>query len=281
MELLIAENSGFCFGVEKAVKTALQTLDKDKHNVFSLGPIIHNEQVINLLENKGLKIINDIKDIDKGKVIIRSHGIPLNVYSYAKNTEIELIDCTCPFVRNVQKKANEFFNNGYTVVIIGNPNHPEVIGINGWCNNQAIIVNSEDDIYKVPISDKLCIVSQTTMTLEKFQKLSNLVQRKGKIVKIFNTICNATSLRQESTKKIAEEVEAMIVIGGYHSSNTRKLAEISKKYCNNVYHIETLDDLPINELKKFKKIGITAGASTPDWIIKYVVNNLKDISSKE
>ncbi|KGG79669.1 4-hydroxy-3-methylbut-2-enyl diphosphate reductase [Caloranaerobacter azorensis H53214] len=281
MELLIAKNSGFCFGVEKAVKTALQTLDENKHNVFSLGPIIHNEQVINLLESKGLKIINDIKDIDRGKVIIRSHGIPLNVYSYAKNTGIELIDCTCPFVRNVQKKANEFFNNGYTVVIIGNPNHPEVIGINGWCNNQAVIVNSEDDINKVPIIDKLCIVSQTTMTLEKFQKLSNLVQRKGKIAKIFNTICNATSLRQESTKKIAKEVEAMIVIGGYHSSNTRKLAEISKKYCGNVYHIETINDLPINKLKNFKKIGITAGASTPDWIIKDVVNNLKDISSKE
>ncbi|SHH47637.1 4-hydroxy-3-methylbut-2-enyl diphosphate reductase [Caloranaerobacter azorensis DSM 13643] len=281
MELLIAKNSGFCFGVEKAVKTALQTLDENKHNVFSLGPIIHNEQVINLLESKGLKIINDIKDIDRGKVIIRSHGIPLNVYSYAKNTGIELIDCTCPFVRNVQKKANEFFNNGYTVVIIGNPNHPEVIGINGWCNNQAVIVNSKDDINKVPIIDKLCIVSQTTMTLEKFQKLSNLVQRKGKIAKIFNTICNATSLRQESTKKIAKEVEAMIVIGGYHSSNTRKLAEISKKYCGNVYHIETINDLPINKLKNFKKIGITAGASTPDWIIKDVVNNLKDISSKE
>ncbi|WP_069649524.1 4-hydroxy-3-methylbut-2-enyl diphosphate reductase [Caloranaerobacter ferrireducens] len=280
MDLLIAKNSGFCFGVEKAVKTTLHTLDENKYNVFSLGPIIHNEQVINLLERKGLKIINNIKDVNKGKVIIRSHGVPLDVYSYAKNIGLELIDCTCPFVRNVQKKANEFFNNGYTIVIIGNPKHPEVIGINGWCDNQAIIVNSEYDLNKVPLSDKLCIVSQTTMTLEKFQKLSQLVQEKGKLVKIFNTICNATKLRQESTKEIAKKVNAMIVIGGHHSSNTRKLAEISKKYCHNVYHIETLGELPFNKLKNFKMIGITAGASTPDWIIEDIVNNLKNMSSK-
>lgn len=275
MDLLIAKNSGFCFGVEKAVKTTLHTLDENKYNVFSLGPIIHNKQVINLLESKGLKIINNIKDVNKGKVIIRSHGVPLDVYSYAKKIGLELIDCTCPFVRNVQKKANEFFNNGYTIVVIGDPKHPEVIGINGWCNNKAIIVNSENDINLVPLCDKLCIVSQTTITLEKFKKLSQLVKQKGKSVKIFNTICNATNIRQESTKEIAKKVDVMIVIGGHHSSNTRKLAEISKEYCPNVYHIETLNELPIDKLKSFKTIGVTAGASTPDWIIKDVVKKLE------
>lgn len=277
LKILIAENSGFCFGVSKALESTKKVLKMSQTKTYSLGPLIHNDQVIAQLGQEGLETIDSIKEIDKGKVIIRSHGIPLHVYDIAKNKSIELIDCTCPFVRKIQNKVKEFSQLGYQIVIIGDPKHPEVIGINGWCDNSAIIINNEENVAVMLNYDKICIVAQTTFYEEKFNVLVKLISYKGKEVEVFNTICNATQLRQKSCAEIARSSEAMVVIGGYHSSNTQKLVDISKKYCNNTYHIETADQLPINELKNFNTIGLTAGASTPSWIIKEVYDKMSNL----
>lgn len=281
MKILVAENSGFCFGVSKAIDTTINEISKNKENLFSLGPLIHNEQETKRLEDLGLRVLDEVEKGKDSRVVIRSHGVPLSVYDKAAKNNVELIDSTCPYVRKIQEKAKEFYEKGYKIVIVGNPKHPEVIGINGWCENSAIIINSEDDIEHMSSYDKICIVAQTTLTLESFEKLSKLVKSKGEDVKIFNTICSATKQRQLACEKVAKESDAMIVIGGYHSSNTQKLVEISKKFCNNTYHIETADELPIQEMRQYKIIGITAGASTPQWIIKEVINKMNDNSMSE
>jgi 4-hydroxy-3-methylbut-2-enyl diphosphate reductase len=276
LKIILAEYSGFCFGVEKAISTSINVVEKSKNKVYSLGPLIHNNQVINKLKEKGLNIIEDINEANNGKVIIRSHGVPLDVLLRAKENNIEIIDATCPFVKKIQHKVKEYYEQGFQIVIIGNPDHPEVIGINGWCNNSAYIINSEKDVNTMPAYKKVCVVAQTTATREKFEKLSQMVAQKCEKAEIFNTICNATKLRQNACEEVAKIVDAMIVIGGYHSSNTQKLVEISKKHCKNTFHIETASELPINKLLKYDKIGITAGASTPDWIIKEVIERMNE-----
>lgn len=281
MKIIIAENSGFCFGVNKALELTKKVLSEGCKKTYSLGPLIHNSQVIKKLKQEGLEIIEDIEDIDNGKVIIRSHGVPLHVYDTAKERNIELVDCTCPFVRKIQSKVKEFYDLGYQVIIIGDPKHPEVIGINGWCGNSAIIVNNEEDVAVMLNYDKICIVAQTTFFEGKFKKLVELISLKGNEVEVFDTICNATQLRQKSCEEIAKISEAMVVIGGYHSSNTQKLVDISKEFCNNTYHIETADQLPINELKGSKSIGLTAGASTPSWIIKEVYDKMSNLENMD
>ncbi len=281
MKIIIADNAGFCFGVKRAMDIASSEIDKKTKNLFSYGPLIHNPQVVSLLEEKGLIPIDDISKIKEGNVIIRSHGIPKSIEDEFQNSNIDLIDTTCPYVKAVHKRVENYKNKGYNIVIIGDPNHPEVIGINGWCNNEAYIVNSMEDVEKLPYMDNVCVVSQTTNTKEKFDSLTEGIKEKGKKVEIFNTICQATKNRQNSAKEVASIVDAMVVIGGYKSSNTKKLAEISKKYCKNVFHIETIKDISLQELSKFNTIGITAGASTPDWIIKEAVEAMDNLNNNE
>ena len=280
MKIYIADYAGFCFGVKRAVEIAegaLSQLNKGE-KIYSLGPLVHNPQVVDKFNEKGIKVINNADEIDDGKIIIRSHGISGKLQKRLEDKNLQLIDGTCPYVKSVHNKVNKYHEDGYKIVIIGDKNHPEVIGINGWCNDEAIIINKEDEAENMPNYDKICIVSQTTNTQEKFQKLSDIIAKKGKEVKIFNTICNATNQRQSACEELAKKVEAMIVIGGHHSSNTNKLAEISKKYCSNVYHIETHDELPLHEISKFNTVGITAGASTPDWIIEEVIKTLENLN---
>ena len=282
MKIYIAEHAGYCFGVKRAVEMAEKILEESVDMpIYSLGPLIHNPQVVEYLNSKGLKVIDKIEGVDNGKIIIRAHGVPYSLQKKIEDLDLELIDCTCPYVKAVHKRVREYRDNGYKIVIIGDKNHPEVIGINGWCNDEAIIINEEEEAKDMPRYDKICVVSQTTNRLEKFERLSNIVMEKGNEVKVFNTICNATNLRQTACEKLAKKVDAMIVIGGYNSSNTNKLAEISKRYCNNVYHIELYKDLPLQEIRKFNTIGITAGASTPDWIIKEVVDTMNNINNNE
>ena len=281
MEIIIADNAGFCFGVKRAVDMTNTELINANKNIYSLGPLIHNQQAVERFEKAGLKTVDDIKEINNSKVIIRSHGVSKNIINEINQKDLEIVDSTCPYVKSVHKRVEEYENQGYNIIIIGDSNHPEIIGINGWCNNKAFIVNSLEDAEKLPMMDKICVVSQTTNTQEKFETLCEIIKEKGNEVKIFNTICNATNLRQESCKKLSSQVDAMIIIGGYHSSNTKKLVEVSKKYCKNVYHIETSKELPLQTLSKFNKIGITAGASTPDWIIKEVVETMDNINNNE
>ncbi|WP_353097120.1 bifunctional 4-hydroxy-3-methylbut-2-enyl diphosphate reductase/30S ribosomal protein S1 [Tissierella praeacuta] len=281
MEIIIADNAGFCFGVKRAVDLATSELSDSNKNIYSLGPLVHNPQVVKQFEENGLKPINGIEEVENGRIVIRAHGVSKSIIDEINDINLDIIDSTCPYVKSVHKRVEEYQNQGYNIVIIGDSNHPEIIGINGWCNNKAFIINSLEEAEELPEMEKICVVSQTTNTQEKFETLSKVIEKKGNEVKIFNTICNATSLRQESCKEVSGKVDAMIVIGGYHSSNTNKLVEISKKYCRNVYHIETFKELPLQVLSKFNKIGITAGASTPDWIIKEVVETMDNINSNE
>ena len=276
MEVILAKNSGFCFGVEKAINTTIENLESKK-DVYSLGPLIHNDQVVDYLDKKGLTVINDAGDIENKNLIIRSHGVPLETYDIAKSKGNTIIDCTCPFVRNLQNKAKDCYEKGNTIIIIGDREHPEIIGINGWCNNKAHIVNSIEDVAELPKLDSACVLVQTTMIEEKFYLLVDELKKVIPDLKVFNTICKATKERQDSCKEVSKEVEAMVVVGGRSSSNTRKLAEISRENCKNVYHIELPEELDVEEFKKYNKVGLTAGASTPDWIIKEVYDKLKSI----
>lgn len=280
MKVILADYSGFCFGVEKAINTTFEELDqkKEKENIFSLGPLIHNDQVVKDLENKGVMVQESIHDISAGSVIVRSHGVPEEIYNTAKSKGLKVIDATCPFVRRIQNIAKKYHEKGYTIAIIGNPKHPEVIGINGWCNNEAIIIKDEEDLKRISKIKKLCVVVQTTMSVDQYEKIIDKLQNYADEIIKFNTICLATKERQLAAKELAEKVEAMIVIGGYHSSNTQKLVSICQEIRpNDTYHVETIEDLPIDDIKKYEVLGITAGASTPKWIISEIIHKLSNI----
>lgn len=279
---MIAENAGFCFGVKEAMTKTFSAIHKNKNGkIYTYGPLIHNNQVIHKLETMGVLSIDNLKDAKDHVLIIRSHGVPLKVYDLAKDYNIEIIDATCPFVRKVQKLAKEYYEKGYSIVILGNPRHPEVIGINGWCNNRAYIIEDITDLEKISNYDRICLLAQTTVTLELWNLVVNEIKKKAVVFDKFNTICTATKERQSSCEEVAKQVDAMIVIGGYHSSNTQKLLQISKKYCQNTYHIETAEELPIDHIKHLNKIGVTAGASTPDWIIKEAIKKMNNMEQQD
>lgn len=280
MEIIIADHAGFCSGVDRAVKMTQGELNKGG-NVYSYGPLIHNKQAVERLEKDGLRTIDDYKTIDEGKIIIRAHGVGESTILDIESTSLSLIDTTCPYVKSVHKKVDEYYKKGYQIVIIGDKDHPEVIGINGWCKDSAIIINEEEEAQDLPSMKKVCLVSQTTNRLEKFLLLSNIIKEKSDEIEIFNTICNATKKRQEACVEVAKKVDAMIVLGGKHSSNTIKLAEVSRQYCDNVFHIETIEELALQRLQSFYKIGLTAGASTPDWLIEEAVKVMENYNNGE
>jgi len=282
LEIIVAPKAGFCFGVKAAIDKTFRCIQEnpEKLEIYTYGPLIHNNQVIEKLKELGVKATDDIGDAIGGILIIRSHGVPLEIYERAKKLDIKLVDATCPFVRNIQKIAHQYHLKGYKIVIVGNPNHPEVIGINGWCNNEAVVLGDSTGIDDLEKYDNMCVVAQTTLTKEKWDEVTNKLLSMGKNVKVINTICLATKERQEACEKVAREVDYMIVIGGYHSSNTQKLLEICQKNCNNCIHIETAEDLPLDEIEKAKKVGITAGASTPDWVINEVIKKLESKGGK-
>ena len=249
--------------------------------IFSYGPLIHNQQVVLDLENRGLKKVEEMKMAENSKMVIRSHGITKLEIEDMKDLNIDIIDGTCPYVKSVHKRVEEYSNKGYNIVIIGDKDHAEVVGINGWCDNSAFIINSIEDIKKLPELDNVCLVSQTTNTYEKFYELSQEIKNKVPVVEIFNTICSATTNRQNATMELAKKVDAMVVIGGYNSSNTLKLKELSEKFCNNVFHIETINNLSLQKISEFNTIGVTAGASTPDWILKEAVYKMDNFNDNE
>lgn len=280
MKVKIAENAGFCFGVKRAMGMAWDELEnKNSNYVYSLGPLIHNKQAVDKYKEKGLMEEDSLDKIpNDNKLIIRSHGVPENVYIKSKFKNMDIVDTTCPFVKKIHDIVKEFYNKGYKIIIVGNANHPEIVGINGWCNNEAIVINSEEEVDNnfFNLEDKYCVVSQTTANLENFDKIIEKLKTKIQDLTIKNTICFATKERQLSAKDLAGEVDCMIVIGGKHSSNTQKLVNICKDTVP-TFSIETKEELEKNELEGFKVAGITAGASTPDWIINEVIEYLKEI----
>ena len=274
MEVKLAKSAGFCFGVKRAVDTVYEQVGTGK-KIYTLGPIIHNEEVVRDLEEKGVQVLEseeELLNLQDGTVIIRSHGVAKHVYDTLKQQNLEHVDATCPFVRKIHKIVEEESSKGNTILIIGNETHPEVEGIRGWSKSEAYVVNTVEEAqnFDVFIEKKLCIVSQTTFNYNKFQELVEIISKKGYDIIVLNTICNATEVRQQEARKIAKDVDAMIVIGGKHSSNTQKLFEICKNECENTYYIQTLVDLDFDRLKTVGSVGITAGASTPKNIIEEV-----------
>ncbi|MCT4688319.1 4-hydroxy-3-methylbut-2-enyl diphosphate reductase [Vallitalea sp.] len=278
MEVILAKSAGFCFGVDRAVKSVYDNID-DKP-LYTYGPIIHNLQVVEELEDKGVKVINDIEELPnlpKGKVIIRSHGVEEKIYNYIRDNGFSIIDATCPYVKKIHRIVNDYSKEGDTIIIIGDPSHPEVIGIKGWSSSKAIIIESIEDAKKLqlPIDEHICIVAQTTLNYLKFQEIIEIFLDKGYHVDIKDTICRATRDRQEEAIQLSGKVDKMIVIGGKHSSNTRKLYQLCKNQCDNTYHIETIEDLELLVFSKNEIIGITAGASTPKNIIQEVITHVR------
>lgn len=273
-KVILAENAGFCFGVKRAVDEAIKTQREYNKKIYTLGPLIHNNDVVKYLEDNDIYAIdiNNIDELNKGDVIlIRSHGVSKEVFDTLTNKGLIVINATCPFVTNIQKKVNKYSNEGYKIVILGDKKHPEVVGINGWCNNEAIV--TKDGNVNENLPNKVCVVSQTTEKEENWNVTINNLSKKTIELQQFNTICAATEERQSSVLELSKSVDFMIVVGGKNSSNTTKLYEIAKENCKNTIHIENAKELlpSLIEDKSIDKIGITAGASTPDWIIKEVI----------
>ncbi len=285
MEVIRAKSAGFCFGVKRAVEKVYEQIGKGR-KIYTFGPIIHNEEVVRDLEARGVSVIEgieELKALDEGMVVIRSHGVSKEVYDLLEKKGLECVDATCPFVKRIHDIVEKESGQGKKIVIIGNPGHPEVEGIKGWSSGEVEIIESIEQAERFTNEEKnlavkeekICIVSQTTFNYNKFKELVEIFLKKGYNVSVVNTICSATEERQTEARQIAAQVENMIVIGGTHSSNTRKLYEICKEECENTYFIQTLDDLRLELPKAASPVGITAGASTPNNIIEEVQNYVR------
>lgn len=274
MEIILAKEAGFCFGVKRAIDMSMKTHEKGI-SFATFGELIHNKQVVRSLEDLGIYAVESFDDLEGKAVLIRSHGIPKNLYEEAKELGIRTIDGTCPYVKKIQNLAAKYSSEGYTIIIVGDPEHPEVIGVSGWSNGPVYVVHSVEEAEALPHINKACIVSQATLTMKKWQDVLSVVQTRVDELVENNTICEATRERQSSAEELSQEVDLMLIIGGKHSSNTIKLLEVCQRHCKNSYHIETLEEIQMINFSNCDKIGITAGASTPDWIINEVINALQ------
>ena len=268
MEVILAEHLGFCYGVKRAIEIARENASTDGTS-STLGPIIHNPQMVERLKKEGVGTVSSLSEMDDGLVIIRSHGVGPNVYEEAESRGLELVDATCPHVKKAQLSAKLLSDEGYTVIIIGEKNHPEVKSIFEWTGSGAHIIETEAEAEALPKVGRLGVVCQTTFSGDRFRSIASCLLEKSRDIKILRTICTATDVRQAAALDLAEQVDMMIVVGGKNSANTSRLAQLCASKCK-TYHIETADELREEWFKNVNKIGITAGASTPDWIIKEV-----------
>ena len=286
MEVTVAKSAGFCFGVKRAVDTVYREIESGEKPVYTFGPIIHNEQVVEDLENRGVQVIHsedELEGLSGGTVVIRSHGVSRDVCEKIEARGMKIVDATCPFVKKIHRIVDEEGRKGRHVVIIGSADHPEVQGIMGWASGPVTVMHTAEEAESfVPENGKpISIVAQTTFNYNKFKELVEILREKRyynnvlNISNILNTICNATEERQKEAKNIAGEVDTMLVIGGRHSSNTQKLFEICKKECGNTYYIQTPVDLDSEMFHHSSYVGITAGASTPKKIIEEVQEHVR------
>ncbi len=280
MDVTVAKTAGFCFGVKRAVEKVYEQIEKGKTPIYTFGPIIHNEEVVRDLEERGVKVLEtekELRQLTDGVVVIRSHGVGKDIYDILEKNGIEIIDATCPFVKKIHRIVSEQNENGRRVIIVGNGKHPEVEGIKGWGNDDTLVIETAEEFEKLQISDgeKLCIVAQTTFNYNKFQDLVEKISKTRYDILVLNTICNATQERQVEARQIASQVDVMIVIGGRNSSNTQKLYEICRRECKETYYIQTLKDFKPEKAGSVRSVGITAGASTPNQIIEEVHTNVR------
>jgi len=277
MKIFVAQRAGFCFGVKRAIDITLQIAAKGKHKkVYTLGPIIHNPQVVEMLRKKGISPIEDLKTKkDIKALIIRTHGIPMDLSREIMAMGCEIIDATCPFVKKAQDYAKLLREEGYHVVILGEKDHPEVKGLMSYASDDVTVVDGKTPLPR--LKRRVGIVVQTTQPLEALKRVLSDATEHAKEIKVYNTICNSTALRLKETETLAHKVDVMVVVGGRNSANTTQLARLCIALSVPTYHIETSSEIKKGWLKGAKKIGITAGASTPEWIIKEVKEKIRDI----
>ena len=276
MEIYVAEHAGFCFGVKRAIEMAESSLSDLEGPKHSLGPLIHNPQTVALLETKGIKPIGDIRNIEKGNIILRSHGVSPETIEIADSLGLNIVDATCPFVKRAQRLAEALYKDGYKVVVVGDANHPEVIALVGWTRGNAVVIEDAEKAAALPEYPKIGAIAQTTQTESNFLKVIEVLREKAKDFVVYNTICHATRDRQEAAMELAGKMDVMIVVGGRNSSNTQKLAKVCENTGTLTYHIENAEELSPRWFHDRLRVGVTAGASTPDWIIEEVVERMKE-----
>lgn len=281
MEIIVAPTAGFCFGVQRAVKLAFE--QQYKKNTYTLGPIIHNETVIESLTQKGIPPVGDIHEMSIDTLIIRSHGVGKNIYDWADKEGVSLVDATCPYVKKIHRIVQQHFQKGELILLIGDEKHPEIIGINGWAENNCIIIKDVEALKEKDLDkkDKYLVVSQTTYKHEQVQQIISYLEQNNYQFEFVNTICNATRERQDDAARLAQKADAMIIIGSPLSANTKKLFEIAKSFCKNSYCVRTKEDLKKEMIYNIHLLGITAGASTPPEVIESIIQTLQQWSTEK
>ncbi|MGH9767644.1 MAG: 4-hydroxy-3-methylbut-2-enyl diphosphate reductase [Blastocatellia bacterium] len=278
MKIVLAESLGFCMGVKRVVDMAYRVIEKaDGEQVVTLGPLIHNAQEIERLENDGIKVADEDSIPENSVVIIRAHGVTPQAMRSLKSRGLKIMDGTCPYVHYSQRKAFELREAGYTVVIAGDRNHPEIRGILGYINDEAYVVKTVEDVRGLPALERAGTIAQTTISPKKYQAIIDALREKALELKICETICDATEENQKAVRALSAEVEMLYVIGGRHSANSNKLVETAREKCPRATLIETVDEINPEDLREVRRVGISAGASTPDWMIQSVVERLREI----
>ncbi|HIE05033.1 MAG TPA: 4-hydroxy-3-methylbut-2-enyl diphosphate reductase [Candidatus Latescibacteria bacterium] len=275
MEVELVRTSGFCFGVRRAVRMVDEALKGADGPVYTLGPLIHNPQMVTKMEEMGVRVIGPEDDLPPGVVVLRSHGVPPQIEEKVKAKGHKVLDATCPFVRNAQMYARSLREEGYEVVIVGKRGHEEVEGILGYAGGKAYVVWRPEELASLGRPDRVGVVAQTTTPFEIFSSVVSELLKRIKHVKVYNTICDSTSKRQEETAALAERADVMIIVGGRNSANTTRLAELCRGLGKPTYHIETADELRPEWVEGASLVGVSAGASTPDWLIGEVMEKLK------
>jgi (E)-4-hydroxy-3-methyl-but-2-enyl pyrophosphate reductase len=276
MEIYLADKAGFCFGVKRAISTAFQAAAGG--NIYCLGPLIHNPQEVERLSGAGVRTVEDFSALKQGdSLIIRSHGVPPNDLARARDQGLTIIDLTCPFVGKAQRDAEALWKEGYQVVVVGEKKHPEVQSIVGYAGDTAVVLEKADDVEGTALQGRIGVVAQTTQSYSNFAEIVLRLLRLSKELKVFNTICSSTKERQESARILAERVDVMLVVGGRNSANTTRLLTVCRQEGKPTYHIEVADEIQSAWVKDAQKIGVTAGASTPDWILEAVIRKLQEL----
>lgn len=280
MKVILAKQAGFCFGVKRATQMAFEAAGKDE-KTYTLGPIIHSPQVVGKLEELGIHALDNLDGLDGGTIIIRSHGVECKDIDEAQRKELTIVDATCPFVKKAQEHVKSLSEAGYGVIVVGDADHPEVQGIVSYGGEKVFVVASGEEVKKLPKMSRIGIVAQTTQSFENLKNVVSECLQRGGEIRVYNTICDATAVRQEEAKALAGQVDCMLVIGGFNSANTRRLLEVCVEIQPRTHHIETAAEINSEWFVGVEKVGVTAGASTPKWIIDEVMNKIEQMNKSD
>ncbi len=278
MKIRVVKEAGFCFGVKRAIKLAFDAVKSKDGKAYTLGPLIHNPQVVEDLRKKGVHVAKNLSRIQKGTLIVRSHGVHPETLKRIREKRIKVLDATCPFVKKAQRMARLLYDQGYQVAVVGEAHHPEVQGIVGYAGDSALVINHNRMRKNLPCFEKLGVIAQTTLNIDAFEQVVGKLVEKAEELKVFNTICHATAHTQKATLRLAGKVDVMIVVGGHNSANTTRLAKLCKRFGTTTHHVETAEELKRRWFKDKNSVGVTAGTSTPEWMIKQVAKRIKSFN---